>query len=625
MKKMKTYHLFLLVFIYIGCTNQNQDRAHLLNKELDVTPIISLSFDSLLQDVHKLPSHQQVAILYRIACRDGEEIDGLLKQKALLFESLPLASKKEKKKILLQLLELYKKLSDQRVFDAATEGIRLCDKLEVDYSFSQEDEWKIKKIKASLLNKNGLHEQYLPIWFELLAEHRTAKKIELVIEDLYTIAHYFSILGDQEKAIPLYKEAYQLAMNNHLSDLADRCFSLLVYLFYNSKQYTEVINYTNGVGIDSVAVFMPSIYSLLSTCYLEIQKPDSARFYLTKMEQTKKMENNMILNCNIADTYIAENNIDSTLIFLNKAMKQYQNHTERLQQNEIKTSLPFYFLPTYSSLATIYQQNGNFQEASKLFLFVESLMKKATEQTFQLEIQVKALARYSSFCRATKQYKKAVDLLIYRDSIQQIITKAEKERDDKNLIDRLQISDLIHKLEMQKVELMDTQRLLVAFGTCIILFIALMGTVYHIYRQRKKRMAILIEQEKEEQQRQTLVSPENAKPLSQQEILFRTAQKKVKSGKLYLDKEISLDSLAKILDTNRTYLSSCINTCSGKNFNQWINDFRIDYLLERIHSGQKLSVLAEKAGFVSTDSFYRNFKRKTNLTPNEYLKQNPPQ
>ena len=620
---MKAYYLFLLIFFCQGCTNEIQDRVDLLNRKLEVTPILSLSFDSLLLDVRKLPSHQQAAILYQIACKDEEEIDRLLKQKNLLHESLSLASKKEKKKILLQLLELYKKLVEQRVLGSEIEGLQLCEKLEDDYSFSQEEEWIIKKIKASFLNKRGLHEQYLPIWFELLAEHRTANKPILIIEDLYTIANYFSMLGDQEKAISLYEEAYQLAMNNNLSDLSNRCFSLLIYLFYNSKQYSKVINHINKVDIDSVAVNMPSIYPLLSTCYLELQKPDSARFYLTKIEQTKKTENNMIFNCNMADTYLAESHIDSALFFLDKAMVQYQKQTGRFK--DIKASLPFYFLSPYSSLATLYQKNGDYQQAGKSFALVEPLMKKAINNPAQQEIQVKALARYSSFCRAIKQYEKAVDLLIYRDSIQQIITKAEKERDDKNLIDRLQIRDLIHKIEMQKVELMDTQRLLVAFGTCIILFIALMGTVYHIYRQRKKRVAILIEQEKEEQQRQTSVSPENAKPLSQQEILFRTAQKKVKSGKLYLDKEISLDSLAKILDTNRTYLSSCINTCSGKNFNQWINDFRIDYLLERIHSGQKLSVLAEKAGFVSTDSFYRNFKRKTNLTPNEYLKQNPPQ
>ena len=78
-----------------------------------------------------------------------------------------------------------------------------------------------------------------------------------------------------------------------------------------------------------------------------------------------------------------------------------------------------------------------------------------------------------------------------------------------------------------------------------------------------------------------------------------------------------------MLKTNHTYLSSCINTCYGNNYNQWINDFRIDYLLGRIHSGKKLSELVEEACFASTDAVYRNFKRKTGFTPNEYLKKHP--
>ena len=84
----------------------------------------------------------------------------------------------------------------------------------------------------------------------------------------------------------------------------------------------------------------------------------------------------MILNCNIADTYIAEHNLDSALIFLDKAMGEFQNQAERLRKNNIKASLPLLFLPTYSSLATLYQQNGNYQQAKNSFALVEPLMKK---------------------------------------------------------------------------------------------------------------------------------------------------------------------------------------------------------------------------------------------------------
>ena len=331
----------------------------------------------------------------------------------------------------------------------------------------------------------------------------------------------------------------------------------------------------------------------------------------------------MIINCNIANTYIAEDKIDSALIFLDKAMGEFQNQAERLRKNNIKASLPFYFLPTCSSLATLYQQNGDYQKASKSFLLVEPLMKKVAKAPSRMEKQVDALARYSSFCRATKQYEKAVDLLMFRDSLQQIINKADKERESKNFISRLQISDLEHQNKLQETSLANSHRMVVVSTACAVLFFFFICAVGYICYQRKKRLDVIMKQEKEAEQLESSATPEKEKSLSPEEKLYHAAYEKVRLQRLYLNKDIRLKSLAEMLKTNHTYLSSCINTCYGNNYNQWINDFRIDYLLGRIHSGKKLSDLAEEAGFASTDAFYRNFKRKTGLTPNEYLKQHP--
>ncbi|EKN10907.1 hypothetical protein HMPREF1076_03714 [Parabacteroides goldsteinii CL02T12C30] len=595
----------------------------MLDKKLAVTPILSSSFDSLWRDVQKLPPRQQAAILLRISCRDEKETGGIQKQERILLESLPFISKKEKKKILLRLLSLYKRLSEQREPDADAKGIQLCENLETTYSFSQEEKWGIKRIKAFLLGRRGLYKQYLPIWFELLSEHRAAGRPELVIDDLFAIANHSIILGDQEKGISLYEEANQLAIDNHLIDLSNQCLSVLIKLFTDYKQYAEIVNYINKINIDSLVSSIPSVYPLLSRCYLELQKPDSARLYLTKIDQTQKIGNGMIINCNIANTYIAEHKIDSALIFLNKAMRQFQNQAERLQKNNIKASLPFYFLPTCSSLATLYQQSGDYQKAGKSFLLVEPLMKKAAKDLSRMEKQVDALARYSSFCRATKQYEKAVDLLMFRDSLLQIINKADKERESKNFISRLQISDLEHQNKLQETSLANSHRMVVVSTTCAILFFFLICAVGYICYQRKKRLDVIMKQEKEAEQLESSATPEKEKSLTPEEKLYHAAYEKVRLQKLYLNKDIRLKSLAEMLKTNHTYLSSCINTCYGNNYNQWINDFRIDYLLGRIHSGKKLSDLAEEAGFASTDAFYRNFKRKTGLTPNEYLKQHP--
>lgn len=620
---MKAFHLFLFIFMCIGCTNQIQNETDLLDKKLTITPILSSSFDSLWHDVQKLPPRQQAVILLRISCRDEKETGGIQKQERILLEGLPFISKKEKKKILLRLLSLYKRLSEQRESDADTKGIQLSENLETVYSFSQEEKWEIKRIKAFLLGRRGLHKQYLPIWFELLSEHRAAGRPELVIDDLFAIANHLIILGDQEKGISLYKEANQLATENHLIDLSNQCLSQLIKLFTEYKQYAEIVNYINKINIDSLASSIPSVYPLLSMCYLELQKPDSARLYLTKIDQTQKTGSGMILNCNIADTYIAEHNIDSALIFLDKAMRQFQNQAERFRKNNIKASLPFYFLPTYSSLAALYQQKGNYQQAKNSFALVEPLMKKSTNDPGRMEKQAKALILYSSFCRVTKQYEKAVDLLMFRDSLLQIINKADKERESKNFISRLQISDLEHQNKLQETSLANSHRMVVVSTACAVLFFFFICAVGYICYQRKKRLDVIMKQEKEAELLESSATPEKEKSLTPEEKLYHAAYEKVRLQKLYLNKDIRLKSLAEMLKTNHTYLSSCINTCYGNNYNQWINDFRIDYLLGRIHSGKKLSDLAEEAGFASTDAFYRNFKRKTGLTPNEYLKQHP--
>ena len=109
---MKTFYLFLFIFMYIGCTSQFQKETDLLDKKLAITPILSSSFDSLWCDVRKLPSRQQAAILLKISYRDEKETGGMQKQEHILLEGLPLVSKKEKKKILLQILDLYKKLNE---------------------------------------------------------------------------------------------------------------------------------------------------------------------------------------------------------------------------------------------------------------------------------------------------------------------------------------------------------------------------------------------------------------------------------------------------------------------------------------------------------------------------------
>ncbi|MES2418071.1 MAG: helix-turn-helix domain-containing protein [Bacteroidota bacterium] len=90
---------------------------------------------------------------------------------------------------------------------------------------------------------------------------------------------------------------------------------------------------------------------------------------------------------------------------------------------------------------------------------------------------------------------------------------------------------------------------------------------------------------------------------------------------VYLEPNLSLDSLANELDIPRHYLSQLFNVFFKKNFHAFVADYRISYaikLLDDNHNRLTIESLAYSCGFNSKTSFNRYFKDKTGLTPSAY-------
>ncbi|RZJ27466.1 MAG: AraC family transcriptional regulator, partial [Flavobacterium sp.] len=96
------------------------------------------------------------------------------------------------------------------------------------------------------------------------------------------------------------------------------------------------------------------------------------------------------------------------------------------------------------------------------------------------------------------------------------------------------------------------------------------------------------------------------------------------SGKRFLSKEISLAQVASAFETNTKYLSEVINKYKKKNFNSYINELRIRYIIEKLKSdpkylNYKVSYLAEECGFSSHSIFSSVFKSTTGIAPNVFI------
>jgi AraC-like DNA-binding protein len=97
--------------------------------------------------------------------------------------------------------------------------------------------------------------------------------------------------------------------------------------------------------------------------------------------------------------------------------------------------------------------------------------------------------------------------------------------------------------------------------------------------------------------------------------------------KPYLQAGFTLSTIAQ--ETNIPYhqLTTYYNNYLGINFNDWKNNARIDHAMDLIRDGRAknltLESIAYSCGFLSRSNFVNSFRKKTGLTPSEFLRSIP--
>jgi len=90
----------------------------------------------------------------------------------------------------------------------------------------------------------------------------------------------------------------------------------------------------------------------------------------------------------------------------------------------------------------------------------------------------------------------------------------------------------------------------------------------------------------------------------------------------YLDQNLTLHSFAKDIAVSARIISSCINQNLGLNFNEWVNNYRVDQALKIIKSDttNQLSIegIGLDSGFKSRSAMYAAFKKKLGHSPGHF-------
>ncbi len=98
------------------------------------------------------------------------------------------------------------------------------------------------------------------------------------------------------------------------------------------------------------------------------------------------------------------------------------------------------------------------------------------------------------------------------------------------------------------------------------------------------------------------------------------------NDKVYLEKDLKQEKLAELFGSNPKYVSQIILHYKNKKSNEYINDLKVDHMIDLLHKDKKFrhythEAMANEVGFGTTQHFTRAFLIKTGVKVSYYIKQ----
>ena len=102
--------------------------------------------------------------------------------------------------------------------------------------------------------------------------------------------------------------------------------------------------------------------------------------------------------------------------------------------------------------------------------------------------------------------------------------------------------------------------------------------------------------------------------------IYNKVKAAMEQDKLFLQSEITMMQLSRIVGTNRVYLSKAINEGYGCGYSEMLNRYRLDFVLRQaIFENKNIEELVAQYGFWSRTTFYDIFKIKFGTSPRKFM------
>lgn len=281
------------------------------------------------------------------------------------------------------------------------------------------------------------------------------------------------------------------------------------------------------------------------------------------------------------------------------------------------------------ALARIAIENGNYRQAEKYALEsleMSKLQNIPREQNNALKLLTQIYLALNEEDKGTRAFLKQIEL---SDSL------FNKEK-TKSFNELSILHDLKYKNQLilnQQLEI-DNRQLREAWLRSLlaaaVLLIVMLG-IFLRFRSRKLReqyelnLQLMSNDAKEPFVQPDVQALDNSNdPLDNIGLIYQRIQSLFISKKPYTDSDLSIATLAELLNTNQNYISRAINEYSGMNFYHFLNKYRTSearrLIEENGNYGLSLEQIMYKSGYRSRSVFISAFKKITGMTPGQFQK-----
>lgn len=308
----------------------------------------------------------------------------------------------------------------------------------------------------------------------------------------------------------------------------------------------------------------------------------------------------------IAKNYLSLQQSDSALIFYNEAQRE-------LMASQSPNSPLKGFI--YNGFANVYIAIGDDKKAMHNFKMAEEIAEASNFFTLKQEVYNSLMDYYKK--TDTKKYIKYNELNLKLNKDEEHSRKIIAD----DLIKTLRNKEVVNQSNYQKSKI-------IIIASCILIVVFTIGIYIYKRKQDYKKFKKFITKSE--------AQPDSEKPIiikkdSTREYISETTENSIlksiqelEKSYFYLNKDISLNSVAAELSINQRYLSYVINKHTGKDFASYINDMRINYIIDRLKNDNsylkyKISYLADQCGFSSHSRFTVTFKKVTGISPMNFI------